>query len=102
MSRATVISLIALVVAVAAMVIAIARHENSQAAKLEQFDYPPPLNDVSIGDTPAQVRRIMGPPEAVHRYRLPPDLCWDYVFPTSTPRYRLCFLHGRLAMRTPF
>jgi outer membrane protein assembly factor BamE (lipoprotein component of BamABCDE complex) len=101
MDRAMLIALVALAIAVAAMVVAITRHENPAVAKLEQFDFPPPLNQVRLGETPAQVRRVMGPPRAVRRYASPPELCWDYVFPTSTPHYRLCFEHGRLVTRTP-
>jgi hypothetical protein len=81
------------------MVIALTRHYAPQV-RLEHFDYPPPLNTVNIGDSPAAVRRKMGAPVAVHRS--PGEVCWDYVFPTSTPHYRLCFLQGRLAMRTPY
>src|SRR2546423_5406471 len=102
MSRAMVVALLALVIAVTSMVVAITRDTNPRVERYEHFAFPPPLDSVQIGDTPAQVRRKMGPPQAVHRYRLPPDTCWDYVFPTSTPRYRLCFEHGRLVMRTPY
>jgi hypothetical protein len=98
----TTIALVALAVAVAAMVVAITRESNPRAARLEHFDFPPPLNSVAIGDSPSRVRRKMGPPLAVHRYSVPPSVCWDYAFPTATPHYRLCFIHGRLAMRTPF
>jgi outer membrane protein assembly factor BamE (lipoprotein component of BamABCDE complex) len=101
MDRAMQIALVALVLAVAAMVVAIARHENPQVAKLEQFNFPPPLNQVHLGETPAQVRRAMGPPRAVRSYTFPREVCWDYVFPTATPHYRLCFEHGRLVTRTP-
>jgi hypothetical protein len=96
------ISLLALAVAVAAFAVAITRRTEPSAARGQQFAYPPPLSNISLGDTPQRVRRILGPPRAIHRYRVPPDLCWDYVFPTSYPHYRLCFLHGRLTTRTPF
>jgi outer membrane protein assembly factor BamE (lipoprotein component of BamABCDE complex) len=102
MSRAVAIAVLAFVVAAAALVVAITRHENPTAAELERFNFPPPLNSVNLGQSQAEVRRIMGRPRAVHRFSNPTEVCWDYVFPTSTPRYRLCFEHGRLVTRTPY
>jgi outer membrane protein assembly factor BamE (lipoprotein component of BamABCDE complex) len=102
MSRAVAISALALVIAVAAVVVAITRRENPTAADFERFNFPPPLNSVEIGQSEAGVRRIMGRPRAVHRFSNPSEVCWDYVFPTATPHYRLCFENGRLVTRTPF
>jgi outer membrane protein assembly factor BamE (lipoprotein component of BamABCDE complex) len=102
MSRAVTISVLALVLAVAAVVLAITRYDNPTAADLERFNFPPPLNSVDIGQSEAEVRRIMGRPGAMRRFSDPPEVCWDYVFPTATPHYRLCFENGRLVTRTPF